>query len=166
MAAEEYIKTHPESASSPQAGSTAGTGSAEAQAKLAQQKIDNIRGEINKLGLPIGWAFEPNKKDNKYRDARTKKFNQQLYDEDSRTYSVDLRRLPDGQDGNSWFLKVLGIFITALAVSQGAPFWFDVLNKFIVVRSTVKPHEKSPEQPSKDKPKPKKAGGKDGEEGE
>jgi hypothetical protein len=37
-----------------------------------------------------------------------------------------------------------------LRISLGAPFWFDMLNKFIVVRSTVKPKEKSPEDPSKD----------------
>jgi len=46
-------------------------------------------------------------------------------------------------------LKVVGIVFTALAVSQGAPFWFDVLNKFMVVRSTIKPREKSQEEPSK-----------------
>jgi hypothetical protein len=49
-------------------------------------------------------------------------------------------------------LKVLGIFLTSLAVSQGAPFWFDLLNRFITIRSTVKPREKSAEQPSKDRP--------------
>jgi hypothetical protein len=48
-------------------------------------------------------------------------------------------------------LKVLGIFVTALAVSQGAPFWFDILNKFIVIRSTVKPQEKSLPEGTKDK---------------
>ena len=30
---------------------------------------------------------------------------------------------------------------TALAVSLGAPFWFDMLNKIITVRSTIKPKE-------------------------
>jgi hypothetical protein len=50
-----------------------------------------------------------------------------------------------------WFLKLAGIFLTALAVSQGAPFWFDLLNKLIVVRSTVKPREKSREEGTKDK---------------
>ena len=44
----------------------------------------------------------------------------------------------------------LGWLLTALAVSMGAPFWFDLLNKFIVIRSTVKPKEKSPEEKSKD----------------
>lgn len=43
-----------------------------------------------------------------------------------------------------------GWILTAIAVSLGAPFWFDVLNKIIVVRSTVKPHEKSQDEGSKD----------------
>jgi len=33
----------------------------------------------------------------------------------------------------------------------GAPFWFDLLNKMMVIRSTVKPHEKSPEEASEDR---------------
>ena len=41
-----------------------------------------------------------------------------------------------------------GWLITALAVMLGAPFWFDVLNKFMVIRSTVKPREKSQEEGS------------------
>jgi hypothetical protein len=45
--------------------------------------------------------------------------------------------------------SVVGWLLTALAVSLGAPFWFDMLNKFIVIRSTVKPREKSVEEPSK-----------------
>jgi hypothetical protein len=49
------------------------------------------------------------------------------------------------------FVRVAtGWLITALAVMLGAPFWFDVLNRIMVIRSTVKPHEKSPEEPSQD----------------
>jgi hypothetical protein len=47
-------------------------------------------------------------------------------------------------------LSLIGWMITALAVSLGAPFWFDLLNKFIVIRGTVKPKEKSSEEGSKD----------------
>jgi hypothetical protein len=43
-----------------------------------------------------------------------------------------------------------GWLLTALAVSLGAPFWFDTLNKIMVVRSTVKPSEKSRDEASKD----------------
>ncbi|HEY4131887.1 MAG TPA: hypothetical protein VGM50_14805 [Gemmatimonadaceae bacterium] len=44
-----------------------------------------------------------------------------------------------------------GWLLTAIAISLGAPFWFDMLNRFMVIRSTVKPHEKSPEEGSADR---------------
>ncbi|WP_338664196.1 hypothetical protein VQH23_03330 [Pararoseomonas sp. SCSIO 73927] len=47
--------------------------------------------------------------------------------------------------------RIPGWIITALAISLGAPFWFDLLNKFMVIRSTVKPYEKSPSEGSEDR---------------
>jgi len=46
-----------------------------------------------------------------------------------------------GKDPVTWgFRKALGILIAALAASLGAPFWFDVLSKFINLRAAgVKP---------------------------
>src|SRR5215475_13435832 len=38
-----------------------------------------------------------------------------------------------------WVNKIFGLLLTALAVSMGAPFWFDMLNKIISVRATGKP---------------------------
>jgi hypothetical protein len=46
----------------------------------------------------------------------------------------------------------LGCLITAFAISLGAPFWFDLLNKLMVIRSTVKPKEKSADEGSEDRP--------------
>lgn len=43
----------------------------------------------------------------------------------------------------------LGYLLTALATSLGAPFWFDFLNRLMVIRATVKPAEKSPEADAK-----------------
>jgi hypothetical protein len=80
--------------------------------------------DIDKLGLPIGWSSGP------------------------AGAAPDPRSLP--VDWKGWVGKVLGIFATAFAVSLGAPFWFDMLNKVTVVRSTVKPQEKSPPEKSKD----------------
>jgi ribosomal protein L18E len=40
-------------------------------------------------------------------------------------------------------LKLFGIFLTALAARQGAPFWFDVLKRVVNLRgSGVNPTEK------------------------
>jgi hypothetical protein len=48
-------------------------------------------------------------------------------------------------------LTLLGWFLTAVAATLGAPFWFDVLNKVSVIRSTVKPYEKSRPEGSEDR---------------
>lgn len=89
------------------------------------------REQLNSLNLPIGWD---NGKESAYIKAN------------------------DDSSWNTIFGPLLGWIITALAATLGAPFWFDMLNKIIVIRSTVKPDEKSPEEASKDSgPKPLKA---------
>jgi hypothetical protein len=71
--------------------------------------------------------------------------------------TLDALGLPVGWSNNArpplTLQHVLGWILTALAVSLGAPFWFDMLNKIMVVRSTVKPDEKSGKEGSKDKKK-------------
>jgi hypothetical protein len=41
--------------------------------------------------------------------------------------------------GAQWLTKIIGLAFTALAVSLGAPFWFDLLNRFVRLRSSIKP---------------------------
>jgi hypothetical protein len=48
---------------------------------------------------------------------------------------------------SAWF----GWLITALAISLGAPFWFDTLGRIMVIRNTVKPKQKSPDEASDDR---------------
>jgi len=55
-----------------------------------------------------------------------------------------LDKLPD--QGWPWFWvmvlhPLLGWFVTILAVSMGAPFWFDMLNRLTSFRSTFKPKD-------------------------
>jgi hypothetical protein len=56
----------------------------------------------------------------------------------------DPRLVPNGYWG--WVSKVFGWLLTAVAVSLGAPFWFDLLNKFMAARSSIKPRQRSPGQ--------------------
>ncbi|RXH56880.1 hypothetical protein [Granulicella sibirica] len=57
-------------------------------------------------------------------------------------------KLPDGNMEKVYLF--IGWLLTGAALSLGAPFWFDLLNKFMVVRSTIKPQEKSKDEGSKD----------------
>ena len=53
------------------------------------------------------------------------------------------------------FEKILGLFLTIVAISLGAPFWFDVLNKLVNLRSAGR----SPEEAAKPPDKPQAAPG-------
>jgi hypothetical protein len=44
-----------------------------------------------------------------------------------------------------WLERLIGWLLTILAISLGAPFWFDILNKIINIRFAGK----SPEEPKK-----------------
>ncbi len=53
----------------------------------------------------------------------------------------DFRGLPSDYGG--WAAKVAGLLATAIAVSLGAPFWFDLLNALVNLRATGAPPKKS-----------------------
>jgi hypothetical protein len=62
--------------------------------------------------------------------------------------------IPRASSGFSWprlfrLEALAGWILTAIALSLGAPFWFDLLNKFMVIRSTIKPQERSRIEKSK-----------------
>jgi hypothetical protein len=96
-----------------------------------QHKVQQANRTLQNLGLPIGWNAQD--------AAHT--LPDSIFKEPGRAVSWSLYQFD---------LHWLGWLITGLAISLGAPFWFDLLNKFIVVRSTVKPQEKSLTEPSKD----------------
>ena len=68
--------------------------------------------EVEALNLPLGWPAWPWQWDRHRDDAR----------------------LPVG--GPALALKLVGLLVTALALTLGAPFWFDLLNRFVNFRST------------------------------
>lgn len=54
---------------------------------------------------------------------------------------------------SNWPVKSFGLLLSAIAASLGAPFWFDILNKIISIRSAGKSPEEKP-KPPKEEPKP------------
>jgi len=126
------VAASPSTPASPSAATAKGPASPEQAAcakdkDSAECKYEKSLSRIQSLGLPIGW------------DSK---------DDIQRQWPGWHWKHPGG-----WWDQIywhwLGWLLTALAISLGAPFWFDMLNKLIVVRSTVKPREKSPDEPSK-----------------
>jgi hypothetical protein len=61
--------------------------------------------QIKSLSVPIGWPAHP----------------------------ANDPRVPHGSTSNliwGWLVKFIGLLLTAAAISRGAPFWFDLLNRF------------------------------------
>jgi hypothetical protein len=107
---------------------------AEAAAKdssVLHANYNEARAALDSLNLPIGWSAGWGSPRRQYEGGYKPGF------------------------WNNFLAPILGLLITALAATMGAPFWFDVLNKVMVIRSTVKPHEKSPEESSEDRQFPK-----------
>jgi hypothetical protein len=113
------------------AATNAAAASADRNAWLRDQ-----HGKLQALGLPIGWS-----------DPVVALMKTGFPAADPASYS-----------GLRWWLALIillaGYLVTAFAVMLGAPFWFDILNKLMIVRSTVKPREKSPDEPPVDGPAP------------
>lgn len=92
------------------------------------QKIET---RIQDIGLPIGWSQVwwgcPNGTEITA-DAALQ----------ARRKSPGCAEKAAGIVWNCFLLKLFGWGITVFAISLGAPFWFDLLNKFIKIRSTIK----------------------------
>ena len=104
------------------------TGGAQLDYKEAQKRLD-------KLNLPIGWTDQTLKAYYKKVDVKVRDKNGKIIT-DKKTDVLSSQIL----------LALLGWLITALAATIGAPYWFDLLNKVMVVRSTIKPNEKTNEK--------------------
>jgi hypothetical protein len=87
---------------------------------LPQQTVEAIQTQIGALDLPIGWAWHTN-----------------IVQIEGKSVQQVTR---PGSD-EDWWMWIGGLVVTAGALSLGAPFWFDVLNKAVNLRSTGKKPE-------------------------
>jgi hypothetical protein len=76
--------------------------------------VQQTLSNVEGLGIPIGWP--------------------------GRDFTTDPR---GARDVGTWGVKLLGLLFTALALTLGAPFWFQLLNKFVNVRGSGSPPPKS-----------------------
>lgn len=119
-----------------QASVTSAQDPTKAEASSLKQ-FNEARNVINSVGMPVGWRAIDNS-----------------WGWVPRQLCVDELQACTLRPGAlyGWLHVVAGWLISALAVMLGAPFWFDMLNKFMVVRSTIKPKEKTPQESVEEPP--------------
>jgi hypothetical protein len=111
------------------------------QATDLEKRIKKLEG----LGLSVGWTQRT--------DAGQPGADGS--DEDFRQWpgwSVADRAIRE-RWGKAFVAHFWGWLLTAFAISLGAPFWFDLLNKIVTVRAAGKAPEEKP-KPPKEQPKP------------
>ena len=74
-----------------------------------KKSLDDVNTTLRPL--PIGWSFQGN------------------------ASLAQIERNIESKPLFYWPLKLLGLFATGLALSFGAPFWFDALSKFMNLRA-------------------------------
>ena len=111
-----------------------------------------IQQEANATGIPIGWIgglklFSDNLSA-AYLDVDQQTCTlsptqeNQIFGFWINQHCYQIVNAPKFDDAAGWLAKCLGILITAIAASQGAPFWFDLLKKIVNVRfSGLNPSE-------------------------
>ena len=108
-----------------------------------EEALQNFRNQFVGLSLPIGWGFTRVTNSAFYDDQC------QLFPRENQSFGLPLIGSnlcitpPNANNQANLGLKVLGIFLTALAARQGAPFWFDILKRVVNLRGTgANPAEK------------------------
>jgi len=122
---------------------------------IQQQKneIDRLNSEIEKNSTSLKPDSLASVKDQELANLANKKALQSkrdsLFQQADSLVKTDLKKTNDllgigwktfngcSVDVTGWLRTILGWLITALALSLGAPFWFDMLNKLMKVRSAV-----------------------------
>lgn len=155
-AADSYMKDHPASTDKSAAGehtkaSATGDTTANAPAEsnpapgdqnAATSPAENAPAASNQPAKPGDLKDRLQQNVNAFNDVTTATLLPVGWKHPLSYYSESFRTHP--KDASLTALVLLaGWLITACAISFGAPFWFDTLNRFMVVRSTVKPQEKS-----------------------
>ncbi|MGH9495065.1 MAG: hypothetical protein ACRD3B_08720 [Candidatus Sulfotelmatobacter sp.] len=123
-----------------QGAHTAYPGNATGSDKNAFDRLNDVRTKLATINVPLGWCWQsageggkpekicfPNLAANGVKDLKA-------VADVGDTSDVDPRMVHGLDDIYWWLLKLLGLAATTLAVSQGAPFWFDLLQKAVNVR--------------------------------
>ena len=103
------------------------------QSAEAQTSLNEFVGQVNQLGIPVGWTTVPAADGQSCGWTPGLAVYPAIWTDNSCRILLNLPRMDDGW---GWLLKFFGLIISGVAAAQGAPFWFDMLKRLINIRST------------------------------
>ncbi|MGB2926007.1 MAG: hypothetical protein WBB82_11955 [Limnothrix sp.] len=96
--------------------------------------------DIEDLGLPLGWSDDNRSQQALYRlgikDSQESKY-QEIDPETGEINIVNFNKFFNPFERSwGWVKQVLGWLISGIAISMGAPFWFDLLSNVVDIKNT------------------------------
>lgn len=119
--------------------------------KNLSDTLTDVQAQLTKINLPLGWVCEPCSDANRDKSknanlvasekAPTQMKKNACNADEQKAVEANAKcvRGQKPQDGWSWLVKTFGLLLTVLALSQGAPFWFDLLQKLVNLRLAGNP---------------------------
>ena len=111
------------------------------------QNIPALEMQLQALNIPFGWTFASFNTSGRQCSLLSIRASQVwgIPSTDSQAQPVCLRFNNLPLDILTWLVKLMGLLMTGAAAAQGAPFWFDILEKLVNVRGAgANPSEKQP----------------------
>ncbi len=96
--------------------------------------VGDIEAYYQEINLPVGWTSEL---------LATTSCPSLSIQSNSVVFAMDggcyrLSNMPAFNDGWGWIIKVIGLMMSAFAAMQGAPFWFDMIDKILRISGKSK----------------------------
>ena len=115
--------------------------------KRSKERSMALVQSLSETGLPLGWEqdgprlksilLKDSEKDSKADEDGSKKESTDSRDTTAQTLVPSNHPTPNQPTGYGWLLmKLLGITLSALALTVGAPFWFDIIKKLVDLRGS------------------------------
>jgi hypothetical protein len=156
-AATEHVKNPPKPAATNNAAPTAASGgSASAQTTPSDddafKRLNDVKRELATSDIPLGWCWTDDKGQKKcFPILSSTAPPAQGAPVAAKDAPVPDPRMIDSASASEdplqwWFLKLVGLTLTVLAISQGAPFWFDLLQKAVNLRLAGDPPDEKPQK--------------------
>lgn len=120
------------------------------------EQVTQLQAQFNGLNVPFGWVGTPIDLDvngrvpgidgtTTYPCTLSPTTPEDIFGFRVAGQCYPITNAPHFNDLTGWVLKLFGLIVSGLAAAQGAPFWFDLLKRFINIRATgANPAEPQP----------------------
>jgi len=94
--------------------------------------LAQVQNQLNTINVPLGWWCDRCEVESNTSQQSGQNPCKEQKQAQNKVATCTPNQIPRG--GQDWVVKIFGLLLTTLALSQGAPFWFGLLQKLVNIR--------------------------------